>query len=253
MSENKILNFNEEKYSNFIKTLSIYKDICNDLDIRNGIIRQRLNEQYYTIEMDLRSMLEENTIPVSNIKQTIDLLKIFSKSEITSLNIEENKNFTISDNLSNLTFQMPILSLLDNKHLSEEDLSSIFPINPEGLIVKCKISKIICDRIKVICHGFSINSLIVNFNGDNSSIGAETQSMDKKSIIINNITMNKIIEDLSYIRFVHTPFLLDHDEDIDLEIYDSGNNIFISKFNMKLNEINFSLYTSSKLKYQEID
>ena len=38
-----IINLNAEGYVNFMRCLTNFKDVCNDVDIKNGFIRQRSN------------------------------------------------------------------------------------------------------------------------------------------------------------------------------------------------------------------
>ena len=64
-----------EDYNNFIRCLTNLKDVCNDADIREGILRQRTNNHTSVFEVDLTSVFEESNIALTNLKQKLELLK----------------------------------------------------------------------------------------------------------------------------------------------------------------------------------
>ena len=54
-----------EKFSTFLRCLTNLKEICNDVDIRNGVIRQRTSDLTAVFEMDLTSLIQDATIPIT--------------------------------------------------------------------------------------------------------------------------------------------------------------------------------------------
>ena len=77
-----------EEYNDFLRCLINLREICNDVDIRGGYIRQRSNDLTSIFEMDLTSLIGDSQIPITNLKKKLDLLKTFSGQSVT-IEIEE--------------------------------------------------------------------------------------------------------------------------------------------------------------------
>jgi len=83
------VNLSMENYEQFLRCLSILKDVCNDADIRDGILRQRTNDSANVFEIDMIPIINTLDIPLVNLKQKLDLLKIFlSQSSTQSQTID---------------------------------------------------------------------------------------------------------------------------------------------------------------------
>ena len=103
MSEHSVSLSNEE-FENFVRSLSVLKDVCNDVDINDGIIRQRTNDHTTIFQLDLSSLLPVVTMCLSNLKQKLDLLKMFSDEEVE---IEISDKIKIKDQYSSIEFEKP--------------------------------------------------------------------------------------------------------------------------------------------------
>ena len=77
------INLNEEEYNDFLRCLTNLKEICNDVDIRDGVIRQRSNDLTSVFEMNLSPIINDASIPITNLKKKLDLLKTFVGQEVT--------------------------------------------------------------------------------------------------------------------------------------------------------------------------
>lgn len=240
-----------ESFTNFIRCLSILKDISNDADIQEGFIRQRINDQSTIFEMNLTNIFSSVNLPITSLKLILDLLKCFAKKEVT-LQLNE-KNFTFSDEFSSLTFELPFIEYLDNKYINQDDLDSMYPVTEQDLILRCEINKTISDRIKIICQGFNVNNLQINLKGESASITTKTQSGDKEATIVKNIITQKIIENDSYIKFPIVPFIIDHDNDIILEVYEMSNGICVCKLITKASIIDIVTFSRNHIKLVEDD
>ena len=76
------VNLDSEKYATLIRSLSVLKDPCNDVVISNGIVRQRSTDAAAIFEFNLTSLVSDSSFIISNIKEKIDLLKIFLEQEV---------------------------------------------------------------------------------------------------------------------------------------------------------------------------
>ena len=77
------ISLNGDQYGELLRIISLLKETCNDVDVRGGIIRQRSNDNSCIYEIDLNPLLEDINLPISNIKQKIDLFKIFVGQDVT--------------------------------------------------------------------------------------------------------------------------------------------------------------------------
>ena len=244
MMDNSIqVNLDATKYDELLRVLFVLKDICNDVDIREGFIRQRSNDSATVFEIDLTSIISTMSLPITELKTKLDIFKCFSGQEVSI--IADNESFMISDEHSMLKIKNPILDFLDNKFITKDELDRVIIINQEDLILSTNISKKISDRIRIISSSFHVNSLQTFFEGENASISTSNQSKDNFAKFVDNIPLNR---DLNHsVNLVITPFIIDHDGDINMEIFDSGNNIVINSFSTTIGSITTNLYTRASM------
>ncbi len=237
------VNLDTTKYDELLRILFILKDICNDVDIRNGFIRQRTDDSATIFEVDLTDIISNMSLPISELKNKLDVFKCFSGQEVSITTTEDS--FVISDQYSVLKIKKPILDYMDNKFISQEELSRVIVTNSDDLILSTQISKKISDRMKVISSSFHINSVQAIINGEAASISCSTQSKDNFAEFIKNIVSNKELNHSA--NLVITPFVIDHDGDINFEMYDLGNNIVINSFSTTVGSISVNLYTRAQM------
>ncbi len=215
------------EFDSFTRTLSILKEICDDIDIRGGIIRQRTNDKSTIFQIDLTGILNDVDIPITNLKQKLDLLKIFAGEDVT-LKIND-ENFIISDEYTSISLVKPLSNYITNKFKSEEELQNIFVLKESDLILNTEIPLKVSERLRIISTNFNTNSLNINFNGDNAILSTKTQAKDQKAVLMKDIITNRTIDNSSS-SLVLIPFIVDHDGDIGFEMYDNGDNTIINKF-----------------------
>ncbi|MCK5605174.1 hypothetical protein KAR91_25005 [Candidatus Pacearchaeota archaeon] len=237
-----------EKYEEFIRCLSVLKEHCSDADIREGVIRQRGNENTSVFEIDMSSIIEDISLPISDLKQKLDLLKMFSDQEVTiSVIIPDGETgyFTVGDQYSSLKFIRPDLEYMDNKFMSQEERESVFQLNEEDLILSNDISSFISDRMKVVATGFNINTVEITINGEEANISAKTQASDQFAKFVEGIVTDKVLECSS--NMVITPFIIDHDGDITFRMYNTADGISSNSFSTSIADIPINMYTRSTL------
>jgi len=240
------INFGKGKFSQLLRSLSIIKDLCNDCDIQNGVLRQRLNDHTCIFEMNLNSVLGKVSIPLTTLKQTLDLVKCFSKTE-PKLLIEDQK-YTFSDDFTSISFQMPYASYIDNKYISQEELETMYDLSEENLIFSCDINKVVSDRMKSVIQGFSTNSIQVEFEDNKTSIVSKSHSTDKEAKFLETESL-RIFDEPSFTRFMYIPFVVDHDSDLRFFIYEKDETC-IAKIMTKIDEIDLTILTRSTLRLQ---
>lgn len=238
-----------EQYETFMSLLASMKDICNDIDIRDGIIRQRSNDKNSLFEVDLTSILSNTSIALTDLKKKLDLLKIFSGQDNITIRTnygEENSqnHFIISDNYTAIRINQPSLEFMDNKYVPEEELARIFSFEEENLILQTNLSMVITNRIKVITSSFNTPAIQVLFEGDISSIRAINPAKDQTAAILSNIQTNIPIEG-SFINITAVPFLIEHDSDMELRMYREESQNISNKLITTLGTIDIRIHTKS--------
>jgi hypothetical protein len=236
------------KYNDFMRCINNLKEICNDVDIHDGIVRQRSNDKTSVFEMDLTSIIEQSTFAISDLKKKLELLKTFTGQEVT-ITIEEGENgyFTFADQYSSLKFLLPAPQFIDNRYMNESEVSSIFSLSDDDLILDHNITKMITDRIRIVTQTFNTAAIQVNFGGEVASITAATQAKDQFAKFVENITTNVVLENCSA-NLSTIPFGLDHDQSVTFKMYKvSDQPITLNKFTTVLGDVNIAIFTRSSL------
>jgi hypothetical protein len=239
-----------EQFGVFLRTMSIFKDVCNDIDIREGFVRQRTNDKFSVFQIDFNTIIPNFNIPITDLKQKLDLFKIFSYSDVT-ITVEDTY-YTISDQHSIIRFENPDLDFIDNKFISLEELQNVFLTNEEDIILSTDISESISQRMKVITGVFNVNSMKVIFNGETANISTRTQSKDQYAELLSNIVTERVLNCNTDI--VSTPFTIDHDGVIQLKMYgiiNDDSSISCNVFKTCIGNIDINIYTRSTLLEEE--
>lgn len=237
-----------EQYNDFLRCLTNLKDVCNDVDIRGGIIRQRTNGNTSIFEIDITSIVDDMTIAITDIKTKLDLLKTFQGQDV-NIDIEDGPgaHFIFSDQFSSIRIVSPTPEFVDNKFMSEEELGNIFNSTEEDLILEYDISQMITDRVSAITQNFNVEAIKVEFRGTTASIIAATQAKDQIARFISGIETNVEIENHSSNLSV-IPFKIDHDTDVEFKMYkDPNQNNALNKFSTTLGEIDIKIFSRSSI------
>jgi hypothetical protein len=245
-------NLSVESFNDFIRCLTNLKEVCNDADIREGFLRQRTNTQTSVFEIDLRPIFEDSTISLTNLKQKLELLKTFQGQEV-SIDIYipdvngELGLYTFKDQYSSISFVSPSIDYMDNKFMTEEELSNIFPETEDGLIFEKELPQIITDRIRVVSQQFSIETVLVEFNGESSAISASTPSKDQSARFVNDIVMDIEVSS-SFTNITNVAFSIDHETDIIFKMFkDPNQNVALNKFSTTIGDIDINVYSRSQI------
>ena len=236
--------FDSTEFAEFCRSLTILKDICNDVDMRDGIVRQRSNEKSCIFEIDLTNFISNGKLPIVQLKQKLDLLKIFYNQDV-NLSIDDT-SYSFSDSYSSIICLMPDVKYIDNEFMTEEELNSVFVLDEEDLILETTISNAISDRIKTISSSFNSTTLELDFNGETTDIVCATQAGDQKASIVKNIIMNRNVDNCLS-NLISIPFITDHDGDMNMKMYNTLKNGLINKFSSSIGGVNFIIYSRSKL------
>jgi len=239
-----------EEFSNFLKCLSNLKEVCNDADIQQGIIRQRTNNHTSIFEIDMRPLLDDASISLTNLKQKIELLKPFQIQDV-EITIEEDGEgsgyYEFKDEYSSIRFDIPTYDFMDNKFVSEEELRNIFSESEDDLLLEHDFESIINERIKIVSQYFNIQTVMVEFNGESATISARTPSKDQSAEFAENVVLNTPI-DGSVTNITNVAFMIEQDGDISFQMFkDPEANVSLNKFSSKLGDMELNIYSRSQI------
>jgi len=232
-----------EEFEKFLRCISLLKEECHDVDIRNGMIRQRTNDLSAIFEMDLSSVIPGLDIPLVNLKQKIDLLKCFSEQEV-EITVNQ-RDFTFSDEHSSIRFDSPNLEFMDNKFIPDEEMNSIFTVDESDIILTHSIGKMISDRMKIITSSFNVNNVQVLFENGSAAITTRTQSKDQFAKLVSGIIPNRELEAITNI--VSVPFVIDHDGDMVFSMYNVEDTACLNRISTAISDIDINVYCRSTL------
>lgn len=246
------LELNQEEFGNFIRCLNNLKEICNDVDIRNGMIRQRSNDRSCIFEFDMQSILDDVSMPISDVKKKLDLLKSFMnqdtiKFEIHTEDEESECYFKISDDYSEIKFMFPAMQFIDNSFMAEDEVASVLTIDENNLLLQAELSNLITDRIRVITDNFNSNAIQVFFDGESASIKTQTQSKDQYATFMQDIPTNISLEPSS-VNLVTISFKLEHDTNVVFQMYkDEGRPVTVNKLETDIGDIGVKIFSRSSI------
>ena len=242
------LNLNTAEFNDFLRCLTNLKEVCNDVDIREGFLRQRSNDKTSVFEIDMTPILPGVSMAISDIKRKLDLLKTFAGQDVTLEIVDgEPGHFIFADAFSSLKFISPSLQYIDNKFMTAEELESIFVMNDDDLILEHDLTSMITERIRIITTSFNTDAIQVSFEGETAVIKAATQAKDQFAKFVDGITTNMILEECSALLST-IPFGIDHDTDVAFQMFkDPEQDISLNKFETNLGDINFKILTRSAI------
>ena len=248
------LNLSAEDYNDFLRCLTNLKEECNDIDIKEGFIRQRSNDKTSIFQLDMTPILTNMSMSISDVKKKLDLLKIFAGQEVTlEISDEGNSYFILSDQFSSLKFMSPAYQFIDNKFMPEDELVAIFNLNEDELILEYKLPIMITERIRIITQGFNIKAIQVEFGGEEAVIKVGTQAKDQFAKFVEGITTNVVLDKCSA-NLGTIPFGLDHDQDIEFKMYkDPNQDISLNTFKTSIGDCEMVIFTRSSLIQDEDD
>jgi hypothetical protein len=236
-------------FENFLRCLSVVKDICNDVDIRGGILRQRSTDKANIIEMDLTPLISDSDILLSNVKNKLTSLKGLSKQKVQITMTGDEVYF--SGKPSTIKFKHPRRDFLDNKFMSSEEFSNLFTLREEDVVLEHVVKKDVSNFMKATVSQFNIVSFQIYFVGNVASITASTSSKEQYSEIEYGIPTKKPLK--CYSNVVVTPFLLDRDGGMLFKMYNIQETICINKSTSSIGKVSVDVYTRSQLMEEEED
>jgi len=231
-----------------------------NVDIKEGVVRQRSNDKTSVFEMNMSSILKDDSddifdisFAISDVGKKLDLLKTFVGQEVNFEIIDgEPQFFVFSDQYSSLKFVSPTSQFVDNKYMTVEELDKIFVLNEEDLILEYEISNLLTDRIKIITQSFNTAAIQVNFLGEGASITAATQARDQfAKFTSENIITNAVIDGCSA-NLSTIPFGIDHDNVVAFKMFKEGDkDISLNRFETDIGDVSMTIFTRSAIVQDE--
>lgn len=244
----------KDDFGLFMRCLLNLKEICNDVDIRNGIIRQRTSDLTSVFEMDLTSLIQNSSIPITALKKKLDAYKTFSfGGDEIQVSVFEGENesasfYTFIDGQYKYRNLFPSLEFMDNKFMSEEERDNIFNVEPDNLIIQTELGNLLTDRIRFITDNFQTQALQVKFSGDTATIGVATTSKDQFIEFQSGIVSNIEFDGDYFANLSAIPFRIDHDTSLNFSMYkDPEKNLTHNLVKTSIGNVTLNVYSRAAL------
>jgi hypothetical protein len=239
-----------KQWESFCKVLKGLARTCNDVDINEGIIRQRSNDGAAIFKADLRPFVGGATLTITNLKEKLKTLKMF-KSGVTITLAEDEA--LLSDGISSYTIAAPDRNYLDNKFMSQAELESLIPLFSQETfsLIRNKIKKLTLKRIRTAVSKLKTNNCKVVFKKHSASLRVEKEMGGSKrpesSVrIITEIPLFDPTAGFTQLpSFSFTSF--DYDGDMVWELY-RADEILFCMVQGRIGEVMTTTYTSGQLK-----
>jgi hypothetical protein len=245
------IELDSEKYEDFLRCITMLAEVCNDVDIQEGIIRQRSNGHYSVFRIDARPVLGDITLAISHLKFKIPLFSTFSGNDVT-IDINSEGDATFRDEISSFTVKHPSRQFLQNAYMDDDDYNGTVMINEDEMILSCDINTTISERIKVFTKAFNVSAIQIGFSNDMAHLRSETQSKDQSAIFKDGIILNQEFTTNAFANIGVTPFRIDHDGDIAFRMYkESQMDRATNHFEMRLGDMDVNIYSKTQITFEE--
>lgn len=244
-----MVTIDKKQWKSFCKALEGLARQCNDVDINDGIIRQRSNDYSAVFEVDLRAIVGGSTFTLTYFEKKLKMLKTLTNR----VTIEpEPEKVVFADGVSSYSIQALNRSYLDNKFMTLQEMDSVFPgvFQETSLLIRNKIEKMIRKRTRVALSKLNANTYKVVFNTHSASLRVEEGiGSNKPNLSVNVIRDIPLFQPTTgYTRLSPLPFQsFDCDGDMGWEVYRVGKNI-LSKNHGRIGGIIVTTYTRGELK-----
>lgn len=238
-----LISLTADQYATFYRTLCVLKDICTDVDIQEGMIRQRTSNTGSIFEIDLTALISRINLPINILKPKLDMLKSFLGNDVEIL--VEERSFSFKDQYQTYTIANPRREYITDCFMTEEELEALFTTDEEDVILRYDIPKVVSDRMKVVTGVFNVNTMQLKIEGETAYIEVTTQANDQSSKFLQGMVTDRVLE--CHSSLVITPFVIDHDGDIEFKMYNYRDDQCINKFGTYIDEVPIVIYSKSQL------
>ena len=252
------ITFNRPDFSKMLGTLSIIQDICNDVEIREGIIRAKTNNNKTILDINLTSIFQDKNLLISLLKSRLNLLRTFevdtniqAEGDTNSIILQSDmQKYEFTDCFSKMAFRRPAPKFLDNPYIEDSEFQSLISgCTEDAMIFTYTITPYLKQRLSAICNGFRVDSVKFEFHGDHANLGIETKSKEETSKNTTQIPLLQQIDNKMF-TMINMPLTLNIVSDVKISCYKLGGELAMCKSELNHYGIPFVLY--SKMKFAPI-
>lgn len=160
------LKFSADQFRGIMAVMSMIKDTCDDLTIKEGKIHQHNNSKSIIYDIDLTEYFNESTLYINNIRQTQSLLSMFvlSNSEVR-LKLDDLK-YIWMDPKSKLESTIPHPDVLKNSWLAPTNTQSVNKKNITTKIFETTFDRTLLNRISQGAKTLECKKIILSIRED---------------------------------------------------------------------------------------
>jgi len=171
-----------EKYKQFLNCLYTVSNYIEDLDIKQGLIRQRTADKQICVEMNLSSIFKQD-LCVADIKSKLELMELLIDDGTDDITIQQaDKVWFVYSKKTVFKFSWASASRLSTSFI-EDDVFANFTKNTDqgkflfeiDLNERCDLHK----KMKKVCEKFNSDKIVVSI--DDKAIAMTIESEDKRN------------------------------------------------------------------------
>jgi len=232
----------EEKYKTLLRIFSIIGEYCTDIDITNGVVRQKASSGKCRFEMNLKSLIGERSLPISIIKEKIKVFKLLDGN----VKIFFGDNFFMfQDSVSSFNIKKPSRDFFSNKFEEESVLRDLGEI--EGEVVEFSIPKELLKKIRVVVKEFNVDAVSIRIDKSGKGVLFSSKNTnDSRFLFTSEIKSSMDFGEVVTINLKDTTFVIDCDDDLHCFINKlKEKEQTINIFQTKISDIDLRMYSTS--------
>jgi len=245
------ISLNSESLDKLLSVFDTVSRLCTDISIVNGKICQHSDKKSSILSIDVSSILNDNSFFFSSIGSKNELLEPFRKQQASVELVTNESTYIIKDEFSHLLFTKPLLKYLNNKYMTDEELTGKLMIDDEQ-IFSYELKKFLVERLTAMQKGLAATMVKIVFKGDVADFLVTTSDNSSNTTgKVITVPLEREVE--GECVFPIQPFLLGND-DVLLTCFfrNDGANLLLN-FNSTVRDIPISVWCISKIVSAEED
>jgi hypothetical protein len=240
-----------EDYRKLLNSLKIISNYIDDIDMKNGIIRQRTPDKATIISLDLSSVFKQD-LSVASVKSKLSILELLLDDEEEEITIQAADNFWfVFNKRSVFKFTWSSEARLSTNYIEGDAFKEKFEsyMTDESLLHKINITERsdVHRKIKKVCESYNSDKITLSVD-DKGKLGLSIDSLDKRNTSIIYSYNAKDIINNQYSIVIRSNFIdkMDTKSVNEIVFYDElvdRPKVSIVKADCTIEDMNLNIYT----------
>jgi len=174
--------FTLEQFQKFMDVLVTSAMYLNDVDIVNGVIRQKMANDYTVINVDLKDVFD-NSLAISDLKGALPLFETIIPDEKDNIKLwTDDKFFYVA--YANSRYRFSIGTHLESKYSEDAGFNRAFAVTEDDNEIVHNIDLVertdVHKKIKKVCDVYNSDKLTMTIDQGDKGILLSVLSIDKR-------------------------------------------------------------------------